>query len=151
TVVGHYAPTDPVAPADFDRPGGFNTQPSTTTYNYDRNGNLIETVDAEDTDGDPSNNSTIAAFADVTRTPSPAQRRRKTVTDPLGNRTTYVYDPDSNVVRVIQDGEPVNDALRAGTVTGAGPDTLQDTAKNWKADQWVGRAVRLTVRPGEEE
>jgi RHS repeat-associated protein len=106
---GKYASGDPTT---FDRPGGSGTTPSTLTYNYDKDKNLVETVDAADTDGDSSNNSTIAGSGDVmARVTYDGYNRRKTVTDPLGNKTTYLYDPDSNAVRVIHDGDPVDDVV----------------------------------------
>src|SRR5262249_47774752 len=48
TVVGMYGPGDPIT---FDRPGGAGTVFSTTTRNYDLNGNLNEIVDAQDHGG----------------------------------------------------------------------------------------------------
>jgi hypothetical protein len=106
---GKYAAVDPTT---FNRPGGAGTTPSTTVTNYDRNKNVIESVDAADTDGDASNNSTIAGSGDVvTRNTYDGYNRIKTQTDPDGNKTTNVYDPDSNVVRVIRDGDPVDDVV----------------------------------------
>ncbi|MBI1927157.1 RHS repeat protein, partial [Candidatus Poribacteria bacterium] len=92
--------------ASFVRPGGAGTVPSTTTYNYDQNQNLIEGVDAEPNGG---TSSTIAGVGDVTKFTYDGYDRRRTVADALGNVTTYVYDPASNVIRGRSDGEPVND------------------------------------------
>ncbi len=94
----------------FDRPGGDGTVPSTTTYNYDQNRNLIEIVDAEAHGGTPS---TIAGVGDLTAYTYDGYDRQATVTDPLGNMTTYFYDPEGNVVRTIADGDPVNDLAGA--------------------------------------
>jgi RHS repeat-associated protein len=106
---GKYASGDP---STFNRPGGSGTTPSTMTYNYDKDKNIVESVDAADTDGDSSNNSSIAGVGDVTsKFTYDGYNRRKTVTDPLGNKTNLVYDPDSNVVRVIQDGDPIDDVV----------------------------------------
>ena len=106
---GKYASGDPTT---FDRPGGSGTTPSTTTYNYDKNQNLVEMVDAADTDGNSANNSTIAGAGDVVaKYTYDGYDRQKTVTDALGNKATYVYDPDSNVIRVIQDGDAVDDLV----------------------------------------
>jgi RHS repeat-associated protein len=46
----------PNDPTSYDVRGGL---PATTTYNYDLNGNLIETVAADDTDGSLANNSKL--------------------------------------------------------------------------------------------
>jgi len=111
---GLYASGDPTT---FDRPGGAGTAPSRFTYNYDKNQNLVETVDAEDTDGSAVNSSVIAGNGDVAAYTYDGFDRRQTARDPDGNPTRYVYDPDSNVVRVIQDGDPIDDV-----VPGAFPD-----------------------------
>lgn len=105
---GLFAPDDP---STFNRPGGEDTEPSTTTYNYDLNRNLTELVDADDTDGDSSNNSEIAGVGDVTRYTYDGYDRRRTVQDADGNTSTYSYDPDDNVVRVVQNGDPIDDVV----------------------------------------
>jgi RHS repeat-associated protein len=48
------APSDTTGPTPFDVRGGL---PATVTDNYDLNGNLVESVSADDTDGSLSNNS----------------------------------------------------------------------------------------------
>ncbi len=101
-------------PTEFDRPGGASTEPSTTTYNYDKNQNIIEYVDADDTDGDPSNNSDIAGVGDVSRYTYDGFDRTRTVTDALGNSATYFYDPAGNVVRTISNGDPIDDVVGDG-------------------------------------
>ncbi|MCH9021783.1 MAG: hypothetical protein IID32_03360, partial [Planctomycetes bacterium] len=105
---GLYAFDDPTT---FDRPGGVGTVASTTTYNYDKNENLIEEVDAIDNGGTAS---TIAGIGDVKRYSYDGYDRLKSVTDPLGNATVYVYDPDHNVVRVIRNGDPNDDVAGDG-------------------------------------
>lgn len=105
---GLYAAGDPTT---FNRAGGSGTTTSTFTYNYDKNKNLVETVDAEDTDSNSSNGSTIAGAGDKTTITYDGFDRRKTVTDADGNISTYFYDPDSNVIRVIQDGDPTDDGV----------------------------------------
>ena len=85
------------APAgSYDVRGGI---PSTTTHNYDRNRNLIEMVDAEDTDQSTGNNSTIAGSGDVTTYIYDGYDRQVAVIDAVGNETRYSYDPVSNVIR----------------------------------------------------
>jgi RHS repeat-associated protein len=106
---GLFGPADPVT---FNRLGGAGTDPSTTTRNYDLNGNLIETVDAQDNGGAKSMIHPLTPDAgDVTKITYDGYDRRKTVTDPLGNQTIYTYDPDSNIVRVVQTGDPVDDVF----------------------------------------
>lgn len=109
-VAGLFAASDPTS---FDRPGGAGTVASTITNNYDRNRNLTEMVDAANTDSTNSNNSKIAGVGDVTKIAYDGFDRRKAVTDPDGNKTVYTYDPDDNVVRVIKDGDPINDGVGA--------------------------------------
>ncbi len=85
------------APAgSYDVRGGL---ASTTTYNYDGNRNLIEVVDAEDTDQSTGNNSSIAGDGDVTTYIYDGYDRRIAVIDAVGNEVQYNYDPDSNVIR----------------------------------------------------
>ena len=94
----------------FNRLGGSGTTASVTTINYDGNGNLTEIVDAKDNGGTQS---TIAGDGDVTKIDYDGYDRRTTVTDPLGNKTHYTYDAEGHVVRIIQEGDPVDDV--AGT------------------------------------
>jgi RHS repeat-associated protein len=106
--LGLYAAGDPTT---FNRPGvdPMNpTPPSTFTFNYDLNANLIESVDAENNGGI---HSMIAGVGDVTRTIYDGFDRPKTVIDPLGNQTVTTYDPASNVIRTTRIGEPVDDVL----------------------------------------
>ena len=83
------------------------------TYQHDRNRNLIETVDAADTDGSPANNSTIAGEGDRTRYLYDGFDRQTSVVDSVGTQTVAQYDPAGNVVRV----------SRFGPVGGASPTT----------------------------
>ncbi len=105
---GLYATGDPTT---FNRAGGSGTSPSTITYNYDDNENLIELVDAADTDENSANNSSIAGVGDATSFTYDGYDRKITIVDPLGNKTTNSYDPDDNLVRVILDGDPENDIV----------------------------------------
>jgi RHS repeat-associated protein len=77
----------PGDPTSYDVRGGL---PATTTYNYDLNGNLIETVAADDTDSSLANNSklpsgtstgsnTATTLNDTTRTWMPNQWEGRTV------------------------------------------------------------------------
>jgi RHS repeat-associated protein len=122
---GLYAGTEPMM---FNRPGGLGTAPSTLAYNYDKNRNLIETVDAQDNQGAKSLIFPLGPGAgDVTRTTYDGFDRRRTVTDALDNRSTSFYDPASNVVRGVQDGAPRNDIPgSAGNVPLAASETIYD-------------------------
>jgi RHS repeat-associated protein len=101
---GLYVSGDPTM---FNRPGGAGTVASFFTYNYDKNGNQIESVDAEPNGGTPS---TIAGVGDDTVTTYDGFDRPIKVTDPLGNQTLTTYDPASNPVRVIRIGDTVNNS-----------------------------------------
>lgn len=109
-VAGLFGPNDPNS---FDRRGGEGTVPSTMVYSYDKNQNLVETVDAEDNGGTKSKSKPFlpdpAVMGDATIILYDGYDRRKIVTDPVGNVTRYFYDPDDNVVRTISDGDPIND------------------------------------------
>jgi len=100
---GKYASGDPTT---FNRPGGSGTTASSTTFNYDKDGNMIEVVDAV---GNGGASSSIAGSGDVTVYTYDGYNRLKSVTDPLGNTAIQVYDPDSLVVRSIVNGDPIDD------------------------------------------
>lgn len=97
-------------PTTFDRPGGSGTTPSTVTYNYDGNRNLVEVVDALHHGGTTSS---IAGAGDVSRRVFDSYNRLVKEIDPLGNETRYVYDASGKVIREIAKGAPGDDA--AGT------------------------------------
>jgi RHS repeat-associated protein len=103
-------------PTGFDVRGG---QPSTTTYHYDLNRNLIESVDAADTDGSAANDSRRGGPGDRTRYIYDGFDRRTSAVDGVGNQTVTQYDPASNVVRVSRFG-PTGGA----SPTSDGPDAL---------------------------
>jgi RHS repeat-associated protein len=105
---GLYALNDPTR---FNRPGDAGAEPSIITYNYDKNRNLSEIVDADDTDENAANNSTIAGVGDATKITYDGFDRLNITSDRLGTLTTNIYDPASNVVRVITDGDPVDDVV----------------------------------------
>jgi RHS repeat-associated protein len=107
------APGDPTS---YDVRGGL---AATMTYNYDANANLIETVDAEDTDGSPENNSKIAGSGDRTRYVYDGFDRQTAVIDSVGNETVYQYDPAGDLVRTTRFG-PVGGT----SPTADGPDVL---------------------------
>ncbi len=93
--------------------------PSTMTYHYDKNRNVIETVDADDTDGSSANNSKLGGAGDRTRTIYDGFDRRTSTVDSVGNQSVYQYDPAGNAVRAARFG-PVGGA----SPTSDGPDTL---------------------------
>ena len=101
---------------DYDVRGGI---PSTTTFHYDRNRNLEEIVDADDTDGSPDNNSLRGGLGDRTRSVYDGFNRRTSAVDSLGNQEVFQYDPAGNVVRVTRFG-PVGGL----SPTQDGPDPL---------------------------
>jgi len=103
-------------PGPYDPRGGV---PSTMTWNYDQNRNLIEEVDAADTDGSPDNNSQIAGLGDVTRTIYDGFDRKVTMVDAVGNETRRRYDPAGNMVNI----------TRRGPIGGPSP-TSMDGADN---------------------
>ena len=88
-------------PIGYDIRGGL---PSTESYHYDQNRNLIETVDADDTDGSADNNSDLGGSGDRTRYIHDGFDRRTSIVDSVGNQTVYQYDPNGNVVRIARFG-----------------------------------------------
>ncbi len=107
------APTDPT---DYNVRGGLS---ATMSYHYDGNRNLIERVDAADTDGSTANNSDIAGAGDRTRYLYDGFDRLTSRVDSVGNQTVYQYDPASNRVRTTRFG-PVG----GPSPTSDGPDIL---------------------------
>jgi len=83
-------------PTDYDVRGGLT---SAMTVHYDRNANVIEAVDAVDTDGSPANNSRRGGTGDRTRNIYDGFDRRTSVVDSVGNQSVFQYDPAGNVVR----------------------------------------------------
>ncbi len=67
-----------------------------TTYNYDKNGNLVEQIDGEDNNGDGANDSILYGYDGFNRLVK--------TTDPLGNVAEQVYDPSGNVIKVLRYG-----------------------------------------------
>ncbi|MDV6029602.1 MAG: hypothetical protein F9B45_05755 [Phycisphaera sp. RhM] len=119
--VGAHAPPvmalmAPVDPTDFDVRGGI---ASTTTFHYDGNRNVVETVDADDTDGSASNNSDREGAGDRTRFTYDGFDRRTSVIDSVGNQSVYQYDPVGNLIRQSHFG-PVG----GSSPTADGPDDL---------------------------
>jgi YD repeat-containing protein len=117
---GAVAPPNPVhlGPADptnYDTRGGL---PSTTHYHYDANRNLVETVDADDTDGSPANRSELGG-GDRTRFVYDGFDRRTSIVDSVGNQTVYQYDPAGNLTRSTRFGP-----TGGPSPTADGPDTL---------------------------
>ena len=83
-------------PTDYDLRGG---PPSTNTYHYDWNQNLVEMVDASDTDSSSSNNSSKGGDGDRTRFIYDGFDRQTSMVDPVGNQSIAQYDPAGNAVR----------------------------------------------------
>lgn len=93
----HMAPNDPT---NFDVRGGI---PSTATYIYDKNENLIQLCDAEDTDSSRANNCEITQTDQTTFLYDGFDRLVSTI-DAVGNQSVVQFDPISNVVRSMSFG-----------------------------------------------
>lgn len=151
---GLYATSDPLT---FIRPGGLNTEPSIRTNVYDSNRNVVRTIAAADTDGDPTNNAPIPGtspqqYGDVTDFTFDGYDRRRTVTDALGNGSTTFYDPSSDVIRVIQDGAPNNDVVGTpANATLAVTESVHDElSRVFVTHQVLFRTPYPIVPPGQE-
>ncbi len=77
---------------------------STTTFHYDGNRNLIEVVDAADTDDSAANNSRLGGRGDRTRMIYDGFDRRSSVVDSVGNQAVRQYDPAGQVIRLMRFG-----------------------------------------------
>ena len=80
---------------NFDVRGGA---PATDTFHYDLNRNMIEFVDAADTDGSNLNNSALGGAGDATCFTYDGYDRLITKVDPVGSNTITEYDPAGNIV-----------------------------------------------------
>jgi YD repeat-containing protein len=108
---------DPLDPTDYNVRGGLPCV--CVTYQYDSNGNLVETSDADDTDLSTANNSKLGGYGDRTRYTYDGFDRRTSMVDSVGNQTVYQYDPAGNMVRTLRFG-PVG----GPSPTSDGPDGL---------------------------
>jgi len=104
-------------PTNYDVRGGIPSQGS--TYHYDGNRNLIESVDAADTDLSPANNSDLGGPGDRTRYIYDGFDRRTSGVDSVGNQTVWQYDAAGNLVRVSNFGQ-----TGGPSPTSDGPDAL---------------------------
>lgn len=95
-------------PTNYNVRGGVRCQ--CNTYRYDGNRNVVESVDADDTDGSPYNGSLLGP-GDRSRYVYDGFDRQTSLVDSVGNQTVYQYDPAGNVVR----------SSRFGPVGGASP------------------------------
>jgi len=137
-------------------PGPYNPRggtPSTATYNYDRNCNLIEIVDAADTDGSKDNNSSIAGAGDVTKHRYDGFDRPVATTDAVGSVATTSYDPAGNVVRETRTGpvggpSPKNNAGTNNTRLSVIEYNFDELNRTFQEDRllFVSQGV-ATVRP----
>ena len=94
-----------LAPGDqtnYDIRGGSECQ--CTTYRYDANGNVIETVSDDDNDLSPGNNDPSLGEGDRTLYTYDGFDRRTSVIDAVGNQTVYQYDPAGNLIRTSRFG-----------------------------------------------
>jgi RHS repeat-associated protein len=121
-ITGGATSAPPLAQLAASDPTGFNVrggEPSTKTSHYDLNRNLIESVDADDTDGSAANNSRRSGAGDRTRYIFDGFDRLTSIVDAVGNQVVFQHDPAGNTVRVSRFG-PVGGA----SPTADGPDAL---------------------------
>ncbi len=118
----HTAPTllAPTDPTDYDVRGGEPCQ--CETYRYDANGNMIESVDADDNDLSSGNNDPTLGPGDRTLYIYDGFDRLTSVIDAVGNQMVNQYDPDGNIIRTTDFG-PTGGASPTsnGPLTPAGP------------------------------
>ena len=81
-----------------------------TTYNYDKNGNLVEQIDGEDNNGDGANDSILYEYDGFNRLVK--------TKDPLGNVAEQVYDTGSNVIKVSRYGASGGESLKDNSGSG---------------------------------
>ncbi|MBL8792802.1 MAG: hypothetical protein JNM56_02755 [Planctomycetia bacterium] len=103
-------------PTNYNVRGGI---ASTVTFHYDGNRNLIESVDAEDTDGATANNSDRGGAGDRTRYRFNGFDELVSVIDSVRNQQVFQHDPAGNVVRTLSFGPNGGASL-----TNDGPDAL---------------------------
>ena len=115
-------PSDPI---DYDVRGGLSC--NCASYAYDGNRNVIEMVDAADTDLSANNNSPLLGPGDRTRYIYDGFDRLVSGIDAVGNQLVHQYDPANNVVRELRFGPtggpaPTSDepAILSGPVSIAG-------------------------------
>ncbi len=129
----------PGDPTDFDVRGGIEC--TCTTYHYDLNGNLIETVDAADTDLSTDNNSDLGGSGDRTRYIYDGFDRLASVIDSVGNQTVYQYDPAGNRVRELTFG-PVGGA----SPTADGPDIWPAPFRSMASSRWGTWSILICLQ-----
>src|SRR5262249_28502115 len=111
----------PGDPTNYDTRGGL---PSTMTYHYDGNRNLIDSVDAEHTHNPTANNAKRGGAGDRARSVAHGLGRRTRVSDSVGNQPVTQYGPGSNVIRASHFGPVQGPSLTMPSPTSDGPDTL---------------------------
>ncbi|MDC0936556.1 Calx-beta domain-containing protein, partial [Pirellulales bacterium] len=107
---------DTADPTNFDVRGGIASE---TTFHYDGNRNVIETVDAEDTDLSSANNSDLGGAGDRTRRILDGFDRLTSVIDSVGNQSVVQYDAAGNRLRQMYFGPD-----GGASPTADGPDSL---------------------------
>ncbi|WP_372371353.1 RHS repeat-associated core domain-containing protein [Candidatus Uabimicrobium sp. HlEnr_7] len=86
------------------------TNESIVTSNYNLNGNPLEIIDAEDTDGDGQNEKTLFVYDGF-------NRRIRTI-DSVGNVVEQKFDPASNIIEVSSFGPIGEESKSANDTTG---------------------------------
>ena len=97
-----FALLHPDDPTDYDVRGGLAC--SCASYAYDGNRNVVEIVDAADTDLSPANNNPQLGPGDRTRYVYDGFDRLVSTIDSVGNQTVQQYDPAGNTVRELHFG-----------------------------------------------
>lgn len=113
-------------PVNYDVRGGIQSRMS---YLYNGNGNLVETVDAADTDSSADNNNPSLGRGDRTRHIYNGFDRRTSTVDSVGNQMVYQYDPAGNKIRELHFGP-----TGGPSPTSDGPDTLPAPVSLLKVD-----------------
>ena len=127
----------------FTMTQGFGTPlAATTTTHYDKNGNVIEVIDAEDTDG--------VGGAEFSRMVYDGYDRAKKVTDAAGNVVESIYDPAGNVIEAKTYGPiggptPTDTLGAANTLLGHVTSRFDERNRAYQSDAWLAVSAGVTT------